>query len=345
LTLRAWQLLKTTRRTFAVAAEAVAAALRDAISLEEGLQRVMDAFGNSPEQFAESAAQRDQLADFIAGIARREKLRAYLTSAEPTGLEEIECARRELLLLAEDAHGLFDETTCARFARLWEEFHMRYTEYYAELHELAVGAQSERGALEEVLRSDAWREFESLAHLPFVNHSYWTQATALVAELRRARCALDVRAFIETQPTCACEFRLTRADELLNAALLLARGVERGRAAARRTLALFHNHLAHAVKLLAREKSGAAASRAQQLVEAFARGENPALLTRTDVRLITRACELIPPPTPLRIAPPDLNHGTLTHAELRARLNDWLADLPHSPAPVEITGKMAGDAA
>ena len=47
----------------------------------------------------------------------------------------------------------------------------------------------------------------------------------------------------------------------------------------------------------------------------------------------------------LRIAPPELNHGPLTRAELHARLDDWLAALPQSHTPVEIAGKMAGDAA
>ena len=63
------------------------------------------------------------------------------------------------------------------------------------------------------------------------------------------------------------------------------------------------------------------------------------------MRLITRAFEIIPPPAPLRVAPPDLNHGPLTRAELHARLDDWLAALPQSHTPVQIAGKMAGDAA
>src|SRR5207237_9465609 len=84
LTLRVWRRVKHVRRTFSVAAEACAAALAEAISLEEGLQRIADAFSNSPEQFAQSLTQHDALDEFVAGLARREVVRAYLAGAEPT---------------------------------------------------------------------------------------------------------------------------------------------------------------------------------------------------------------------------------------------------------------------
>jgi hypothetical protein len=343
LTLRAWKLVAAVRRTFGVVAEAVAAACADAISLEESLQRVADAFGNAPEQFTRSDAERARLAAFVAGVERRERVRAYLAGAEPTGGEEIECARRELLHLTEDAHSLFDEASCARFERLWQEFHARYAAHYAELHEHATGG--ERDALAVVLGDDAWREFEALAQLPFVNQGPWREADALVASVRRARCGLDVRALLDEHPTCACHFRLTRADELMTAAARLAEIVARGRAAARRTLALFHQHLARTLSLLAREKSGATAERALRLAEAFKQGQTPPLLTRADVRLVARACELAPPAEPLRVPPPDLNHGHLSRAELRARLDDWLACLPHDAARLEVAAKMEGDVA
>jgi len=94
---------------------------------------------------------------------------------------------------------------------------------------------------------------------------------------------------------------------------------------------------------LARERSSAA--RAGRLAEAFARGETPPLLTRADVRLVARAFEISPPPEPLRVPPPDLNHGAISRAELHARLTDWLADLPPSHTLVEVAAKMGSDAA
>ncbi|HEX8068574.1 MAG TPA: hypothetical protein VF546_01395 [Pyrinomonadaceae bacterium] len=343
LTLRAWKLVTAVRRTFGVVAEAVAALCADAIPLEEGLQRVADAFGNAPEQFARAAEERAQLSMLGAGGELRERVRAYLAGAEPTASEEIECARRELLHLSEDAHGLFDAASRARFERLWQEFHARYAAHYAEQHERATTGDPE--AFAAVLADDAWREFEALAQLPFVNARHWHEAEAFVTAVRRARCGLDVRALLDTRPTCACHFRLTRADDLTNAAARLAEIVARGRAAARRTLALFRPHLARTLHLLARERSGATAERALRLAEAFREGQTPTLLTRADVRLVARACELAPPAEPLLVPPPDLNHGPLSRAELRARLDDWLACLPHDPARLEVAAKMEGDAA
>ncbi len=345
LTLRAWRLLKTLRRTFCVAAEAVAAALADTLSLEEGLQRVADTFSGSAEQFAQSADNQAALAAYVVDVAQRERVRAYLAGAEPTGVEEIECVRRELLLSAENAHSLFDEASCARFERLWQEFHARYIEHYADLHARVMGTGDKRQTLDDVLGDDAWREFEALAQLPFVNRQPWQEADALIARLRHAHCKLDVRPLLAAQPVCACSFRLTRADELLTAAARLTDISARARAAARRTLAHFHQHLAQTLNLLAREKSSAAAARAECLAAAFKQGHSPDLLTRADVRLITRAFEIVPPPEPLRVPPPDLNHDHLSRAELHTRLTDWLADLPHSHALVEVAVKMEGDAA
>ncbi len=345
LTLRAWRLLKTLRRTFSVAAEAVAAALADSIPLEEGLQRVADAFGNSPEQFVQCANERAALAAYVAGVAEREHVRAYLAGAEFTGIEEIECVRRELLLSADNAHGLFDAANCARFTRLWQEFHARYTEHYADLHARAMGTGDERQALAAVRCDDAWREFEALAQLPFVNTQPWREAAALGARMRHAHCKLDARLLLAAQPVCVCSFRLTRTDELLAAATRLTAVVARARAAARRTLAHFHQHLAQTLSLLAREKSSVTAARAERLAAAFKQGQSPDLLTRADVRLITRAFELVPPPEPLRVSPPDLNHGHLSRAELHTRLTGWLAELPHSATLVEVAVKMTGDVA
>ncbi|MCA1849807.1 MAG: hypothetical protein LC672_01825, partial [Acidobacteria bacterium] len=176
LTVRAWNLASVVRRSFGAAADAVEATLAADISLEEGLQRVADAFADSAEQFAESAERLRELSGFVEAAQQRSHARAYLFSAEPTGADEIDSARRELLRLADDASSLFDEELRGRFDLLWRGFHARYVERYAAEHDRAVGKASDRRALDALRRSEGWREFEALAELPLALRRYWDEA-------------------------------------------------------------------------------------------------------------------------------------------------------------------------
>lgn len=348
LTTRAWDLAAGVRRTFGAAADAVADALAGNLSLEEALQRVADIFGDAPEQLAHHAAQLAALRTYVAGIVRRESARAYLSAAELTSLEVIESARRELLLIADDPHSLFDTARTERFELLWQEFQAHYIEHYADVHARAVGPARDQARLDEFTRTAEWRDFEALAELPFVAPQLWQEAASLVAEVRGARCELPVAAMLARHPRCACAFRLSRAARFLDGATLLAEITERGRAAYRRTLALFHAPLTHALNGLAGDATDAAmASRAYALAHLFVQRRTPALLTQADARLITRALERTPSALPLRVTLPEgVRRGLVTRDELAARWQQWFDELPHDAALVEImVGNNNSDAA
>jgi|GEM_PF-483908 len=338
LTTRAWDLALVVRRRFGAAAAAVEAALGGNLSLEEGLQRVADAFDAAAEQFARSTTQLEELRSYTTGIVRREGVRAYLAAAELTGLEEIESARRELLLIADDPHTLFDAERSARFELLWREFQAHYISHYADLHTRSVGPASDHRSLDEFMRGAQWRDFELLAGLPFVDGQLWEEAANLIAEVKHTRCDLPVAEVLAVHPRCACSFRLSRAGQFLDAAPLLAQIAERGRAACRRTLALFHAPLAHALGTLANEETNAeTARRAYALAHFFAQGQTPSLITYADARLIARALEETPSAQPLRVALPEGVRGLLTRDELSVRWQQWFDELPQGSALVEIT--------
>jgi hypothetical protein len=342
LTTRAGKLAADVRRTFGEAADVVEAALgSDDAPLEDILQRVADIFASSPEEHARAVEQLDALRIYVEGIALRETSRDYLVLAEPTGVEEIESARRELLNLAEDPHTLFDADSRARFDLLWQAFRDRYAAHYAAAHDLAVGAQGQHGgALDEFTCAAPWREFEALAALPFVDPLPWREASRLAARVSVSRCALPVRELLATQPRCACAFRLAGAAEHNDALVRLEDLTGRGRAIYRRALAHFHKHLATALEtLVAEETRVEVGARARTLANSFARGENPPQLSAADVSLVLRALEQSPAPPPLvRLAPPDVQ-GLLTRDELAARVSQWLEELPHAPALVEIVSE------
>ncbi|HVF50351.1 MAG TPA: hypothetical protein VNA19_09710 [Pyrinomonadaceae bacterium] len=347
LTTRAWSMATAVRKSFGAAADTVEAMVAGDVSLEEGLQRVADGFGGSMDTFARLSQQSAGLAEFTEGLQERERVRAYLAFAEPTGLDEVESARRELLALAEDAHSLFADESRARFNLLWREFHTRYTEHYAAAHDRAAGGETERAAVEEFLRGDLWREFELISQLSIVNRRYREETEELLTHARRAPCDLPVRELLELRPVCACSFRLAGTDALARLPLELEQVATLGLASYRRTLTLFSKQLRHALDaLVAVEADTETASRARALANALAVGLIPEHLSRANVRLLDRAVKTMTAPPPVRLHPPtELYGGLLTRDELSARLRQWLDELPDHTALLEIINEKETDAA
>ena len=338
LTTRAWNLAQSVRKTFGVAAESIEAALDQTISLEEGLQRVADAFADSFENFQRGAERLAALSSFTNGLEARTFARTYLLLAEPTSMNEIESARRELLGISEDVHSLLDHASCQRFDLLFREFQTRYAEHYSAVHDETVGARVDRRAVDELLRGEEWREFEALKELSILNTRYAEDAARLVEQSRNARCELPVRRILSQRPSCDCAFRLTRAASLKMLPRELEETIEFGRAAARRTLMLMAGPLSAALASFAQEgaKDEETTAAAHALSESFAGGDGPTGFSHRDVRLIEEVLQRMAAQQPVRVRPPVEAYGLLTREDLRARLEQWLDELPGQPALVEV---------
>jgi len=341
LTTRTWKLAGNARKCFGTAADAVEAALGDIISLEEGLQRVADAFGDSPEQYAKSSEQLIELSSFVNGLASRESVREYLALAEPTTVDEIESARRELLAMIDDQQSPFDQESNKRFDLLWREFHARFSEHYATMHAETVGANSNRRSIDTLTHGGEWSEFEALADLSIVNRQHWEKAAGLLRQAQNSFCDLNVRQVLADRPACVCSFRLARAGDFSSLPNEIAEVLSEGRHSYRKTLSLMSTPLAIALDAIARKDGdGDTSARARSLSGAFARGTDHAQFTKQDVQLIEQALQRMAVPPPVRVRIPSEEFGLLTRDELRQRLNLWLDDLPNQPALVEIVGEV-----
>jgi propanediol dehydratase small subunit len=340
LTTRVWKVEAEVRRSFGRAAAALEAEAAGKMTLEESLTLVARAFGESAEMLARRMRALEDLCGFIETVAARERVRAYLVAAEPTGIDELETARRELLGLAHDANNFLDAERRARFERLWREWRARYGEHYAALHDKTVGEAGAREALQDLRRAERWREFESLARLPVVSGQVWRQAEGLLRVAEGARCRLDVRRLLAGQPACACQFRLSRAAELPELPQELEALMERGLSVYRRTLSMLGTTLAISLDAIARrEPEGEPTRRARTLSAAFVQGRLPERFTRQDVRLIERALRRMPVPPPVKVVAPNGDTGLLTREELRARFEQWLDELPEQPVLIEVVSK------
>lgn len=342
LTTRAARLAAAVRATYGAAADAVESALAGDASPQDILQQVAECYASSPEEFARASERLAELDAYIDGVARREPVRDYLVMAEPTGVEEIERARRELLKLAQDPHTLFDADSRARFELLWRAFRDRYVARYAAAHERACGAGRDRSGLDALVRSASWCEFESLSRLPFVDPRPWREASRLAGRVRGSGCPVPAAELLAGQPRCACGFRLADADEHDEQLSRLADLTDRTRAAYRRELSRYHAHLALALGSVAaahQESPAEVVARTRSLANSFARGENPPHVSAADVSLILRALENEPASPPLvRLAPPQIE-GLHAREELVARLSQWLEELPAAQALVEIVSE------
>jgi len=344
-TTRVWKVEAGVRKSFGEAAAAVEAALAGRVTLEDALERVGFAFRNAPDTFDARARDLADLTELVEGYERRERLRAYLAAAEATGVDELETARRELLNLAGDPSGLLDAGRRARFERLWREFHARYVEHYAAVHDKTVGGREALEALQQFKRGPRWREFESLARLPVVSGRVWRQAADALRRAEGSRCELPVRRLLDSRPVCACRFRLAHAAELSRLPQELEALAERGLEVYRRTLLMLGGYLAIALDAIARrETEEEATRRARTLSTAFAQGRAPERFTRRDVRLLERAFERMAAPPPVRVKAPNGDAGLLTRDELRARFTQWLDELPERPVLIEIVSQNESNA-
>lgn len=340
LTTRVWKAEADVRKSFGRAAAALESEAAGKTTLEDALSLVAEVFRNSAETLALRTRTLEDLCGFVETVAARERVRAYLAAAEPTGVDELETARRELLGLAHDSNNFLDAERRERFERLWREWRARYGEHYAALHDKTVGQTGAREALQDLRRADRWREFESLARLPVVSSQVWRQAEGLLRVAEASRCHLDVRRLLAGQPACACRFRLSRAAELSELPQELEALMERGLAVYRRTLLMLGTTLAISLDALSRrETEGENARRARNLSAGFAQGRLPERFTRQDVRLIGRALRRMPAPPPVRVVAPNGDTGLLTREELRARFEQWLDELPEQPVLIEVVSK------
>lgn len=346
LTTRVWKAEAEVRKSFGRAAAALEAEVQGKIKLEEALARVAEAFRRSPGAVARLTRTLEDLCGFVETVAARERVRAYLAAAEPTGIEALETARRELLNLAHESNNFLDAARRERFERLWREWRAHYGEHYAALHDKTVGAGGARDSLRDLLRSERWREFESLARLPVVSTQVWRQAEGLLRIAGVPRCGLDVRRLLAGQPACACRFRLSRAEELAELPQELEAMMERGLAVYRRTLRMLGTPLAISLDALARRDADAeTARRARNLSTAFGQDHLPEKFSRQDVRLVERAFKRMPAPPPVKVVAPNGESGLLTRDELRARFEQWLDELPEQPVLIEVVSKAEMNAA
>lgn len=336
LNMKIWRLASHTQKTFGVAAIAVEAALDETIALEEGLQRIADAFSDSEKEFFNCTKNLVTLEDFINGAVRREKIWNYLAVCEAAPDAEIENLRGQIYAVLEEMRVNPSEALNRQLENLWQDFHAKFVELFNIKHYAIMKSHHLQEKFDELRRSDEWWEFENLSALPIFQKSYWRQAQKLSRRLKELNCPFNVPALLETEPFCACSFRLSQTAEWENLPQKLAEVVKQGRISYRKTLSILGLTLSPILEDIQKtEKNDEFAAAAAKLAELVGDDREIPLLDNTELVILRKAVQAISATPFLQVAIPAEN-GFLSREELRYRLTEWLNELPSEPVLLKV---------
>ena len=337
LNVRAWKLATRATKTFGVAAEAVADALDGKILLEDGLERIAEAFNDDAAQIDAAQRELERLKTFVAAVPQREAIWRYVALAEATDDAEIESVRERILDFLERHETAFDREAEEQLNRFWKEFQERYAAFYQSRHNAVIHSADRQAQLEKLFQSRDWAEFVELSEVEIFHPRFRGEAEKLRRRAEHLKCEFDVPALLGEHPACACGFRMIESDCLERLPEDLRQIVSDGLAAYRQTLAGLGAAFAVALEDAAQNAVNAEiALGAAKLSDYFTRGEELPSLERAEIEAIKQALAEMQTTT-LTIVAPGANNAVLTREDLRLQFNNWLDRLPDAPFLVKLT--------
>ena len=243
LNVNIWAVSVQAEKTFGTVAETVKSILENFIPLEEGLHRIADTFSDSEDEFFNTTRNLIVLDDFINGEKLREKIWSYLAICENTDDYEIESLREHILDLLEENYHQPNEALNSRLENLWGKFLTKYSEHFASNHDFVMKSHHLQEKFDEIMRSDAWWEFESLSKYEIFRPTFWQEAQENCRQFKELDCHFNVREMLDKHPFCACSFNLSQIGEWENLPETLQKNIEQGRTSYRRTLQMLNEDL------------------------------------------------------------------------------------------------------
>lgn len=336
LTTKTWRLATHAEKTFGAVASTVESILDETISLEEGLQRIADAFSDSQQEFLNSTKDLVTLEDFINGASLREKIWEYLATCESTEDSNIEELREKMLQIIHEMQAHPNEAYNQELAVLWQEFQQKFSEYFSIKHYSIMKSHHLQEKFDQILQSDEWWEFENLSALPIFQKTYWKKSQELCRRLKELNCGFDVQELLKSYPFCACSFRLSQINEWEELPEVLQETVTQGRKGYRKTLSILGETLMPLFEHFAQtETSTEFAQAAALLKEKFGRAEEMPLLKNAELVVLRKAVQAMPATPLLQVAVPG-GKGFLNQQELRQQMSEWLDELPSEPVLLRI---------
>lgn len=336
LNTKIWRVATHAKKTFGSVAETVKSILDEAISLDEGLHRIADAFSDSENEFFQCTQNLVVMEDFISGTAKREVIWAYLAVCEPTQDEAVEDTREKLLKIIEESYLDPSETKNREMDEVWDKFKRLFTDYFGYKHDAVMKSHQLLENFDEIMRSDEWWEFENLSKIAIFQQNYRKEANELCNRLKQLDCRYNVREMLKTHPFCACSFNLSQSGEWENLPKKLWETLNRGRISYRKSLLMLRETLLPLIEQFAAKNNDEAINETvSQLKQTLSETKELKVLTNGELMILQKIFSILPSSPMLNLKIPT---GTdfISREDLRKKLNLWLDDLPDEPVLVRV---------
>lgn len=336
LNTRIWRLSVLAEKTFGTVARVVSSVVDGSITLDDGLQRIADAFTDSEEDFFARTQDLVVLEDFISGTKRREEIWSYVAVCEVTEDDKIEFFREKLLAVIKETIANPNQLVNREMENFWQSFHNRYSEHFAIKHDMIMKSHHLQERFDEIMRSDEWWEFENLSKLPVFPGHYWRQTQELCRQFRELDCRFSVREMLKTHPFCACSFNLAQIPEWERLPQKMTATIDAALASYRNILLQLGENvlqlLGHFVK---RDVDDEYTTAASSLMRIFAEGRSIPPLTNAELIILQKIFENIPTTLLFKSSFPETS-DYVSRNELVEITRNWLNDVPDLPALVKI---------
>lgn len=213
LNVRIWQLAARATKTFGAVAPKIAAVGDGSVSLEEGLERVAEAFASTEEDFARGQRELQVLSSFVKGAALREEAKAYLTVCEVTDSAEVEALRERLMSLIDAGFIDPNEDLNRELGYAWDKFRRGFAEHFEHKHLAVMNAPERQNSFSDTIKSDLWAEFDILSKLPGMDSRFARTALQQRRRLTELQCTANTTLLLDKQPYCHCGFSLNLSTE------------------------------------------------------------------------------------------------------------------------------------
>ena len=237
LNTRIWRLSMHAMNSFGVVAYAINSVLENSMTMDECLHRISDAFSDSKEELNRRCEELIKLEDFIDGAAMRQEIRTYLSTCEITRDDQIEALREKLATAIDESYLNPNREYNTAMEKLWTEFRSLFSEHFAISHEIVMRSHSLQEKFDEIVKSDAWWQFENLSRIAVLPTEYWLKANRINREMRQMDCRFEIREMLQIHPFCACSFSLARKEHWETLPQILSETIEQGLCSYRQTLA------------------------------------------------------------------------------------------------------------
>ena len=214
LTTKVWRSMSKTKANYSVMMECIEEAMVGTIDLEECLHRLCTQFGDNPEEFDSVQEAASMCEQFASSHDQRGMIKTYLALTELTTDAATEQAREGLNRALDLSLKEPNEKHNRELGYEWEKFKRAYSEHYVELHDSIARPAELKNRLDEVLRSDQWRFFQSILGVAHIRSKYSQPLREIMREMSEFKCSSDPLLTLDRVPFCECPFRISMADKL-----------------------------------------------------------------------------------------------------------------------------------